>query len=109
MAKLLEVCEPNGTILPTAIAGDETWPLLELEQVSSKRALLGSYFGRGKQIVAVQRHGFSLFGKLKTRWIDSPRDWLVIFTPADADQLTALDDTVRSAFGLGRRNSLDTE
>jgi hypothetical protein len=45
--------------------------------VVGKGNLLGYYFGRGGRLVTIEAGDFRLRGRLRTRWMENERLWIV--------------------------------
>ncbi len=84
-ARACEVLDEQGSFLATAVMrpADGGRALL-LSRVVGKGRLLGYYFGRGGRKVLIETGDFRLRGRLRTRWLENERLWIV-----DLDEGTA--------------------
>lgn len=91
-ARVCDVFDAAGNYLASALMrlADGGRALL-LSRVVGKGNLLGYYFGRGGRQVTVEAGDFRLRGRLRTRWMENERLWIVDLeesatTPAAANE-----------------------
>ncbi|GBD23951.1 hypothetical protein HRbin29_01624 [bacterium HR29] len=76
--RLCDVFDAAGNYLASAVMrlADGGGALL-LSRVVGKGNLLGYYFGRGGRLVTIEAGDFRLRGRLRTRWMENERLWIV--------------------------------
>lgn len=76
--RLCDVFDGAGNYLASAVMrlADGGRALL-LSRVVGKGNLLGYYFGRGGRVVSIEAGEFRLRGRLRTRWMENERLWIV--------------------------------
>lgn len=76
--RLCDVFDVTGNYLASAVMrlADGERALL-LSRVVGKGNLLGYYFGRGGRYVSVEAGEFRFRGRLRTRWMENERLWIV--------------------------------
>lgn|GEM_PF-1385273 len=84
-ARACEVLDEQGSFLAAAVMrpADGGRALL-LSRVAGKGRLLSYYFGRGGRRVFIETGEFRLRGRLRTRWLENERLWIVDLDEAAA-------------------------